>query len=346
MLASGTLASFSSKAKAIGRLAALFLLPATLFGASRDPQLSLPALVPGESLLYVLEYHSRVQSQSAGPIYTPAQGHELDVSVGSRIRLNVLGVKNDPRQGRLARLRVTYETCDASVHSDAFDPGAAAMEKQYRDLRGRSFEFTIDPQGRIFDVGGLERLEPDENARNAMRQWLSTITLPMGLWKPGMKPGRKWSREMPIAGAPLAGLAWRADSSYRDNEPCPTPIGAAAGAAAGRLCAVVTTRLKTVRSGSRGGSTPPAYLRQGLKTEGRWTGSGQSLSYISLSSGLVFSSTATENDTMDLTITAPLSGSRLHYAGRSESRSQIALISITLPGKSPEAIRPEPPRRP
>ncbi|HVC00491.1 MAG TPA: hypothetical protein VNJ12_14325 [Candidatus Dormibacteraeota bacterium] len=330
------MASFATKTKALGWMAALLLSPAVILGGSRRAGPSFPTLVPGETLLYVLEYRSSIQSQSAGPIYTAAEAHGLDISVGSRIRLDVLGVRNDPGQGRLTRLRVTYETCDARVHSDAYDPGAETLQKEYGDLRGRWFEFTIDEQGRVRDVVGLDKLEPDENARNAIRQWLSTITVPMGLWKPGLKPGKKWSSEIPLAGIPLAGLAWRTVSSYRDNEPCPPPIGAKPKFPR-QSCAVITTRLETVRKGPRGDPTPLAYLRQGLKTSGRWTGSGQSLSYISLSNGLVFSSTATENDMVDLTVASTLSGSRLRYAARTESRSQIALISITLPGGSSHA---------
>jgi len=332
------------KARVLRSAAALLLSLPVACGAARAPRPSVSALVPGETLGYLLEYRSTIRSRDIGPIYTPAASRQLNVSLGARMRLDVLSVKIDPRQGRLTRLRVTYETCDASVHSDGYDPGAATLEKQLGNLRGRWFEFTIDEHGRIRDLAGLDRVEPDGSARNAIRAWLSAVTLPLGVWKSGLKPGKKWTREVPLEGVPLRGLAWRTRSVYQDDEPCPRPLGAPPQSRP-RTCAVITTRLETVRHGRHGGTTPPAYLRQGLKTGGHWTAQGESLSYVSLSSGLVVSSTATESDSMDLTIAADLSGSRLHYAGEARSSAQIALIAIRLPGSHPGEVPPRTARR-
>ncbi len=287
----------------------------------------LPALVPGETIRYRVEYRSDIASRAAGPISTPESAHRLSVSLSAVLRLDVLGVKSAPKQGTETRLRVTYETCDARVESDAYDPGAEALQKQYRALQGRSFEFSIDAQGRVGELSGLDRLESDPRARSAIRQWLSTLTLPIGLSVPGLKPGKKWTREVPLPDAPLAGLAWRTQSLYRRNEPCPPAPGAPA-AIRSETCAVISTKLDAVRRGNKK-ATPLAYSRQGLRTSGRWLAHGESLSYVSLSTGLVTSSTSTENDDMDITISATLSGSQLRYAGRIQSTSQITLVGLT-----------------
>lgn len=305
---------------------ALLLLSAAVAHAAPRAAAPFPSLVPGESLRYRVEYRSNITSRAAGPISTPESAHHLSVSLSAVLRLDVLAVKSAPKQGTETRLRVTYETCDARVQSDAYDPGAKALEKQYQALQGRSFEFSIDAQGRVGDIAGLDRLEPDPRARSAIRQWLSTLTLPVGLPRPGLKPGKKWKREVPVAGAPLAGLAWRTESLYRDREPCPPAPGASA-AIHRETCAVISTKLEAVRHGHRE-PTPLAYARQGLRTSGRWLAHGNSLSYISLSTGLVTSSTSTENDTMDITITAALSGSKLRYAGQIQSTSQITLVGL------------------
>jgi hypothetical protein len=321
---------FSDKANAAVWIAALVLTLSAELHAGRPPRISAAPLVPGESLNYLLEYHSTIQSRSASPIYTSDSAHQLVVSVGARIRLDVLGIKSVPKHGRLTRLRVTYETCDATVQGDSSDSRAEALQKQYRDLRGHSFEFAIDGQGRVRDIAGLNHLEPNPSAQSAIRQWLSNITFPLALWKANLKPGKKWSREVPLSSAPLAGLGWRTESTYRDNEPCPAMPSRAAGSPR-QTCAVITTRLESVRDGSHVDATPPSYRRQGLKTSGRWIARGESLSYISLSSGLVASSTATETDTIDLTVSSTFSGSRLRYVGREQSNSQIALLDVFLP---------------
>lgn len=304
---------------------ALLLLPAAVAHAAPRAAAPFPSLVPGESLRYRIEYRSNITSRAAGPISTPESAHQLSLSLSAVLRLDVLGVKSAPKQGSETRLRVTYETCDARVQSDAYDPGAKELAKQYQALQGRSFEFTIDAHGRVGHIAGLDRLAPDPRARSAIRQWLSALTLPMGLPRPGLKPGRKWKREVPAAGAPLAGLAWRTESLYRDREPCPPAPGAPA-AIQRETCAVISTKLEAVRRGRH--TTPLAYARRGLRTRGRWLARGNSLSYVSLSTGLVTSNTSTENDAMDITITAALSGSKLRYAGKIQSTSQITLIGL------------------
>ncbi len=311
------------------------LVPSPLPAARRVAS-PVPALVPGEVLRYQLEYRSTIQSASAGPIYTPEAAHQMDVSLSSRLRLDVLSVKADPKFGPLTRLRVTYETSDALVHTDAYDPGAQALEKQYNSLAGRSFEFSVDGEGRVLEVAGLGRLEPDERARSAVRQWLGTLALPLGLWRKGVKPGKRWSRVVPLADAPLAGLAWRTKSFYSGNQPCPRTPGAPASLAR-ETCAVIETRIDTVREHGSHDPTPLAYSRQGLRTKGSWTGRGESQNYLSLATGLVTNCTATDTNAMNLTITAALGGSALHYAGRWRSSSQLTLVGFHVPAPAPQA---------
>jgi hypothetical protein len=310
-------------------IAAFCFLPAAQAATPRKPS-RVRSLVPGEMLRYRLAYRSGIQSESTSPIYTPESAHHMDVSLNAQLRLDVLSVKTDARRGRLARLRVTYETSHARVQSDAYDPGAEKLEKQYRRLQGRSFEFTLDAEGRVRHIEGLAQIEPDENSRSAMREWLRTLTLPLGLWRPGMKPGRKWTRVVPLAGAPLAGLAWRTRSIYRSDERCPPAPGAPA-AIQRQTCAVIETHIETIREKGHGNSTPLAYRRQGLRTAGQWKEKGASRSYVSLATGLVTSSTATETSQMNLTITAALSGSQLHYSGKVEGSSQLTLVAFRLP---------------
>jgi hypothetical protein len=306
-------------------LAVALLLPTGSAAANQSARL--PSLVPGEAIRYRVEYRSEIASRAAGPISTPESAHRLSVSLSAVLRLDVLGVKPAPKQGTETRLRVTYETCDARVQSDAYDPGAEALQKQYEALQGRSFEFSVGAQGRVGDISGLEGLESDPRTRGAIRQWLSTLTLPAAVPVADMKPGRKWTREVPLPDAPLAGLSWRTDSLYRQNEQCPPAPGAPATIAK-ETCAVISTKLAAVRRGDRN-ATPLAYSRHGLRTSGRWLAHGESLSYVSLATGLVTSSTSTENDDMDIIIAATLSGSQLRYAGRIQSTSQITLVGLT-----------------
>lgn len=329
MLASKKMISLGSRPRRAALIAALLVFPIAAAAAPRTA-VRLPSLVAGETLRYRLEYHSAIDSHSKGPIYTPGAAHRMSVSLGAVLRLDVLSVKEDPKLGRLTRLRVTYLTSAARVHSDAYDAGAAALEKQYKSLRGRSFVFAIDAAGRVVDISGLAKLAPDESDREAIRQWMRELTLPLELWRSGPKPGEKWSRLVPLVDAPLNGLAWRTRSVYLKNESCPPAPGAPA-ALARQTCAVIETRIETIRHGAHGNPTPLEYRRHGLRTSGDWRARGTSLSYVSLATGLVTSSTANEQSNVDLTIRAVLSGSKLHYAGQTQSSSQLTLIGFHLP---------------
>ncbi|HEV2387725.1 MAG TPA: hypothetical protein VGS20_10780 [Candidatus Acidoferrales bacterium] len=295
-----------------------------------QPAAPAAGLDPGESLRYRVEYRSGIHSDSNGPIYNPEQAHNLTIAVTAVLRLEVLRVDAASPAGCSIRLRATYESTDARVQSDAYDPGADALEKRYRELQNHSFEFTVNPQGAVVQVAGLNRLEPDERLRNSIRQWLSTLTLPLSLWKPGMKPGARWRTETPLVDSPLAGLAWRTETAYRNDEACPPAPGASEAAGAGR-CAVIAAHLRGVQRVPRGGATPAEYRRQGLRTSGQWKAHGASLSYVSLATGLVTSTTASEHDDMDVTIVPAAGGSELRYDGQTDSVSQITLIAVTLP---------------
>ena len=92
-------------------------------------------------------------------------------------------------------------------------------------------------------------------------------------------------------------------------------------------CAVILTSFKILRHGSaRSDATPSDYARNGLRTSGTWTGSGQSLDSISLTTGHTIRSTQSSSQSLDYAITSTTTGSRLTYKGKIETESQITLL--------------------
>jgi hypothetical protein len=297
-----------------------------------------PRFVPGETLTYQLDLRSTIRSRARGPIRNPEAPTRLDLSISAIVRLDVLGVEpaGSPGAAESARLRATYQTVDATAHSDAYDPSTRGLLEQYGRLKGRSIEFTLEGDGSIRQVRGLEEILPDERARSGMEQALSKFVLAGSLPRRGIATGEKWSSERPVTAIPLLGLAWRLESRYLRNEPCQPK--ALAGRARGllpeaaRTCAVIETQSETVRRAAPRDRTPPELRARGLKTSGRWSGAGESLSYVSLETGWVVSVTATGMESMDLVIATADGSSRVEYAGELETQSQFSLLSEEMPG--------------
>jgi hypothetical protein len=249
------------------------------------------------------------------------------------IRLEVLPAEASAPGG--VRLRTTYEKSTANVHSDTFDPAAAATQEQYQKLEGKVVEFTLDAGGKVISVSGLAEIVDGEKAVQAAREWIAQLDAGSGAPPGGVSVGQKWSSGQPATSLPVAGMIWRTESEYLRNEVChpPNPEGASAPSSAessaspesGETCAVILTHLNLVRPKPVRNPTPDEYRKSGVQTVGKWIGSGQSLSYISLRTGFAVSVTQTGTEEMDVTLTTAQHGS-LRYAGTVLSRSQVALV--------------------
>jgi hypothetical protein len=306
-------------------LASSLLFPAAGEGGPAERLRLVPHFTAGESLYYQFELHTSTAGRASGSIKDPEAASHLDQSVSVLVRLEVVSVEgeNDRGPGRV-RLRATYEKSAASSKSDALDTQQAALEEQYRKLEGHSIEFTIEPNGRLTDVQGLREVMPNEASAANAREMLAGISFGASMPREGVEMGKKWTTERPIPAAPLAGLVWRAESAYLRNEPCRSTAPVAA--TADEMCAVIVTRFLIVRRKAGKDPTPDDYRRNGLRTSGKWTGTGESLSSISLRTGLVTSATQTGDEEMDFTVTSNRSGSHMRYAGRVRTESNIALV--------------------
>ena len=306
----------------------------------------LPEFKPGDVLRYQIETRMTTAGTTTTPIVNPQGATQIKQSADITLRLEVLAVQ--PGANGAAgpiRLRATYEKSSAISESDAYDPSSAAAVDQYNRLEGHSMEFTVNPGGQLTDVHGLDELFSNPSAAQNLRSWMTGLSSSTSFPPAGIAIGQKWSREVPLTGIPLAGLFWRTEASYLRNELCPannagTDVAAnAPGAPAAtppksptansETCAVILTQFTIVHHGHRSSSSdesPEDYRRNGLRTSGTWTGSGQSLDSISLSTGHTIRSTQSSSQSLDYAITSTTTGSRLTYKGKIETESQITLL--------------------
>ena len=299
-----------------------------------------PKFSPGQVFRYAMEFETTTATTHSGFASDPQGPSSTDITWNATIRMEVLPLDASTAGG--FRLRTTYEKSAASVRSDTFDPASEATKQQYEKLAGKAVEFTLDAAGKVKSVSGLDGIVAGEKAAQAARDWISQLDATSGAPPGGVKVGDTWTSELSADSLPVAGMAWRTDSQYLRNEPChpanpdvppsASPPETQANSQAGETCAVILTHLNLVRPKSVRNTTPEEYRKNGVQTAGKWSGSAQSLTYVSLRSGAVVSVSQTGSEDMDVTLTTSQNTS-MRYAGTILSRSQVELIGDDGPGK-------------
>jgi hypothetical protein len=302
-----------------------------------------PKLVPGEVLRYQVQLQTVTDTKRTGAISDPQGPSRLAITWDATVKLEVLGVANSPaasspipkisdrkRAGAQTdvpaaplRIRTTYERSAASVASDSPDPQAEDIEQRYKRLEGQTIEFTVGTDGHVSDVHGLEAAFDDEQVRQAAEQWMAQVSGP-AIAAEGVAAGQSWNSTQAATSMPLAGMIWRSNSSYLRNESC-QPAEPTASASSAELCAVILTRQSVLPRKQLKDPTPEDYRRNGLHTSGRWSGSGESLSYISLRTHSAVSVTQDSSQQIDFTVTNS-AGRSIRYAGTLETHSRVALL--------------------
>lgn len=336
-----SIASFLCRGLAICCVA--FFVNANAFPSrAADARIHLvPSFASGQSFRYGVQMRIDTTSAATGPITDPSGAKKLNESVGVVIRLDVLSAAGASGAPASARIRATYEKAAATTNTGGYDPDIAAMEDRYKKLAGQSIEFTLQTDGKITNVSGLKELASDADPSRAamLNQWLSQLTLGASLPKQGIAIGEKWSSQQPLADVPLAGLSWKTTATYVRDEPCPAASqpSEAGGvpvtpAPAPEQCAIILTRSEIVGGGDSKERTPEVFRQNGLRTSGVWTGSAESLTAISVHTGMVSSVTETGLTHMDFTIMTHTGQNRMRYAGDTRTQSEITLLSqSTLP---------------
>ena len=362
--------AFKHSFRIMTQVAVLFALP-VLAASDHQRVRLLPQFKPGNSLRYQIESQVTIAGTTTTPIVNPEGATQVKQSVSIVLRLDVLeippaapapsppGANTAPGANAAQtthssaatnaapdrmRIRATYEKSSATSESDAYDPTSASLADQYNRLEGRSMEFTLEPDGRIVDIKGLEDMLQNPSAAQTVRSWMAGLSSSAGFPPQGIEIGQKWSREQPLTGVPLDRLFWHTEATYLRNEVCPEntlAVGSETSAAPAPeaapktpnanspICATILTQFTIVRRGSHNphaDDTPDDYRHNGLRTSGTWTGSGESLDSFSLATGRMLRSTQSSSQDLDFAVTSTRTGSRMTYKGKIETRTEIILL--------------------
>jgi len=310
----------------------MLMMPLALVAAAASRVQLTPKFSPGETLRYQIEARTTTTGTTTTPIVNPEGGSQSVQVMDLLVRLDVLDILPASGAGPgPVHVRATFEKSSANLDSDALDLEQPSLEDAYQRIEGHSLEFTMAQDAQLSEFKGLEDLFPNRAAAEPVLAWLTGLLASRGVPRDGVAIGQKWNSERALSGVPLTGLTWRTQSTYLRDEPCHRSDAASApgrpAAGPADACAIILTRLKIFRRGSaHGDATPEAYRRNGLRTSGAWTGSGESLDAISLVTRRLVSSTETSSQDMDYVITSAATGSAIHHQARVQTQSQITLV--------------------
>ncbi|MBZ5540132.1 MAG: hypothetical protein LAN61_06380 [Acidobacteriia bacterium] len=320
--------------KRVCQLALLGMLLAGSAAAAEKKQgrvVLAPRLAKGQMLRYQLAFHSTSKSRTESVIVDPEPAADAELALGIGLRVDVLDVQ--PAAGGsnarpVVRLRVTYERVAVTrgTENAAGSPrsakngarGAAALE-------GKAFECVLDGSGAA-DCSGHEQAAP--GAAEELHGWVAQVFGGRGIPQKGIAPGERWGDEQEVGGAiPLAGLRWVRQFTYVGNEPCLLAAGAAGkGSAAAETCAVIRARSLLIRKGGGKDATPEAFREKGLRTAGTARGANESLTRISLASGLVESASESGWQSSDVTVSTADGGRKIHTTTELKTDSGLTLV--------------------
>lgn len=308
----------------------------SLAAASSDDKLHFnPRFIPGETLRYRIETHTSSNGHTVTPIVNPQGASRYEQSTSLILRLDALAVEPEAASSEGAvRFRATFELATSDSLANGYAPQSAKLDDAVENLKGKSFEFSVAPPDKLADVQGLGKITPDRDVAARILSWIHVLFAPVELPPGGIQIGQKWTSERTLTDLPLTGVVWRNESRYLRDESCAASSGIKAALSTRSMgdCAVLLTQFNIARRGSEhSDATPEAYIHNGLRTSGKWTGSGESLDSISLSRGLLVSSTQTATQDMDYEIRSASTNSRIRHTGRTTTQTEITLLEATSP---------------
>jgi len=181
----------------------------------------------------------------------------------------------------------------------------------------RKVNFTIEGDGQLGRADGLGDLEPVEVL--AWQFWVAQFASGWTMPKSGVRPGETWKSEEPEkTPTPIARLFWERETTYVENNRCPVVPE--------EQCAVLYTSATLVQRSPAKDATPEDYRLHGLKTSGTVRGGNDTVTYISLHTGLVVRASEEIHQHMDVTIAKADGSNEVQYRVDVSSHMETVLV--------------------
>ena len=313
-------------------LAGIFVLAVAAASGGDNRVNLLPRLQAGQTLTYMIRYRSDKKVKTESNVAAPMAPNAAQMDARGLLQIDILDVQQGSRKVAI-RARGLFRDTDSGAWLKKPDGKDSQGQAQIEANKSKSVEFTISQSGTVEKVSGLDSLSAEQ--QQAWQEWVARFAVAWTLPANGARLGEKWkSEQAETASAPIASLNWERESQYVQNEPCRASqlsimgeVSAATGAA--ETCAVLLTTAMLKQKSSPKDATPEEFKIHELKTTGTARGTNETISYISLTTGLVVRATENASQTMDVTVAKVDGSNRVHYNVDAKSQSEVLLVTGT-----------------
>jgi hypothetical protein len=303
--------------------------------ATKDHATLFPKLTAGQVLTYQIAYHASKSANTKSTVATstPRSPSGTETNVGALLRLEIVGVESQGQRAAI-RARSYFQVMNSATHlAVPKDLPTPPDQVQRRDPKGVSIEFTINPDGRVDQIKGLDALLPEQ--QQAWMEWVTRFSTSAALPEAGIRIGQKWkTEELEKSPAPIAKLIWLRESTYLRDEPCHTSEVTVEGNVADvhpqqvpETCAVIETSATLKQRSSAKDATPEDYKLHQLLTSGTASGDNKTLLFVSTQTGLLVRSSDHADQKMAVTIAKADNSNRVHYDIHAKSDTEIFRIA-------------------
>jgi hypothetical protein len=319
------LATFFTTAHVQPGLSAAPIARATLF----------PKLHAGQTFTYFIQYRTKKNVKTDSRVVTPTGPQDSETDAQWLLRVDILDVHPQGQRAAIhARSRFQSVASAMAQNNTAQQSGSGSPAE---NPESKSVEFTIQPDGQVDSVTGLADLFPDQ--RQVWQVWLRQFAIAGVFPRDGVKPGQSWkSSEPEQAPSPIVRLEWEKQATYVRDEPCTAIQFSETGIVTPKnspteSCAVVLTSAILKQKSSPKDTTPGDFRLHDLRTTGNATGKNETISYISLQSGLIVRVTEDAHQFMDVLVAKTDASNQIHYNVEATGHTEILLVADTPPSK-------------
>jgi hypothetical protein len=302
---------------------------------AKDRVVLFPKLVAGQVLTYQIAYHDNKSATTKSTVATstPQSPSGTETKVQALLRLEVIAVEAQGQRA-IVRARTFFQVMNSATHLTVpRDLPTPPDQVQRQDPKGVLIEFTINPDGRVDQIKGLDILFPEQ--QQAWREWISRFAASAALPEGGIRIGQKWkTEELESSPSPISKLSWVRESTYLRDEPCHiselTIEGDVAPAHPQQVpetCAVIETSATLKQRSSPNDSTPADFKLHQLQTSGTASGNNKTLLFVSTQTGLLVRSSDHADQKMSVTIAKADDSNRVHYDIHAKSDTEIFRIA-------------------